>query len=288
MKKFLSLFYLALLSSLLITGCANNDTASSSYMVRSSGLGETALPLEHEEFAFEIFNDKATSIDIISVNRITDRPEDYENYYITSEKVSNRDRYYGINCRFGLWNYTEIKLGLFQGSIFEIGRHLDIIDESGNQLDLYQERYTQFHGLHLGLKHLLTHYTNPHKVSLFIEGKQIITDTHGYASRYDGKNLEFKSALIYGYLKDTSSRNFPSIGVYHSIGNTKRQNSVEGIDAQKQTQAIGSEVNLNLAYGMVYANISTGLEKEIGHKTSNEIKPYWGIKFGVHFKKPDK
>lgn len=284
MKKIKWLFIFIVFNVVIFTGCSNNDPASSSYMVRSAGLGETALPLAHKEFAFEIFNDKITTLDIISVNRVKDGPEEYEDTYITSGKVSVRDRFYGVNFRLGYGNYTEIKLGLFQGSIFEIGRRFNVVDESNNLITLYQERYTPIKGAHLGLKRLLTHQTNPHKISLYLEGKRIITDTPSYAFIYDGRNLEFKSALIYGYLKNISSRNFPSLAIYHSIANTERKNSVSGISKKKHPQAIGGEVNLNLAYGMVYANISTGIEKEISYKSTDKIKPYWGIKFGLHFK----
>lgn len=284
MKKTIILFLLTIFSIVLFTGCTTVNKVSSSYMVRSSGIGETAVPIGNHGFAVELFNDKATSIDVISVNKFQLGTEQFGEYYITSGKESQRDRYYGGNFRFGFGNYTELKLGLFQGSIYESPVDIDLLDESGNILSLYQERYTSFGGGHIGLKRLLTHHTNPHKLSLYVEGKRIRTETDGLAGKYDGINTEFKTALIYGYLRDTSSRNFPSLALFHSLANTQRSNTVDGIKANKHPQAIGAEINLNLALRMVYANLSTGIEKEIGHnKATDEIKPYFGVKFGVHF-----
>lgn len=130
----------------------------------------------------------------------------------------------------------------------------------------------------MGLKRLLTDYSNPHKISLYLETRYISTQTEGLASKYDGNNIELKPALIYGYLKDPASRNLPSFSLYYSLANTKRDNSVAGIKAKKRPQAVGAEANLNLSHNHIYANIAAGVEKEISDKTTNKLKPYLGVK----------
>ena len=94
---------------------------------------------------------------------------------------------------------------------------------------------------------------------------------------------EFKSALILGYLDDPSQRNFPSVSLFYSLANTNRKASIPGISSKKHPQAIGAEANFNLAMGLIYANISTGLEKEIVDKATNDLVYYSDFRIGFHF-----
>lgn len=283
MKTLNVLFLLAIFSVVLFAGCATTRVSSSA-MIRTMGIGESAVPIEKNSFAIELFNDKSTTIDVISATNPFDWQDLESNHAMSGGKVSHHCRHYGFNLRFGLKKHTEIKLGFLKGSITNGNEEINAIDEDGNYLIRKTKFNSDFVGGQFGIKHLLTDYANPGRISLYLDGKHFITYSDGLAWDYDGRTIELKPALIFGYLKDPASRNFPSFSFYYSLANTNRDKTLRGIPANKNSQAIGAEANLNLAYGVMYTNLAFGVEKEIGHKATDEIRRYFGAKIGFHFK----
>lgn len=285
MKKLLKISLLIGFSVLLFTGCSSNTNVvtntRTSTMLRTVGVGENSMPIESGSYAFEFFTDEATSLNMISETFITytgeNAPED--EHYASGVNVKEYCRYYGFNARYGISNYTEGKIGFYTGS-FKSGY-------SGSTDYYYSkdEFYTTIMGVHLGLKRLLTNYNSPHRLSIYGEGKYFTISSEDFADKYDGNVLEVKSALIYGYLPDPVTRNFPSISLYYSLANTKRDETVLGLPLKKQPQAVGLEANFSVDMGPVYYLAFVGMEKEIADKVTNELNTFFGMKVGLHFNK---
>lgn len=278
MKEGKIIFLLTILAIILFTGCSSNTTQRtlrSSSMLRTVGVGENSMPIDGGSFTLELFNDEATSIDMITETHIVhtgeNAPED--ELTITGERVNDYCRYYGLNARYGIDNYTEGKIGVFIGSI-KNGYKSQNDDPN---------LYTSLAGFRFGLKRLLTHYDSPNRLSIFAEGKYFTTSSEDYADKYDGSIIEFKSALIYGYLADPSKRNFPSVSLYYSLANTKRDETIIGVSRKHQPQAIGVESNYSVDMGPVYYMVFVGMEKEIADITNNEMNAFFGMKVGIHF-----
>lgn len=284
MKKLQFLFLLSILAITLISGCAAEKISSSS-MIRTIGVGESAMPIEGGSFATEFFQNEATTIDVISATNPYDWSEPENNLPMSGGKLSKRTDYSGFNFRFGFDNYTELKIGFFSGDVETGSQKFDVIDQDGNYFTRNTKFNTRFDGVQLGLKRLLTDYSNPQRVSLYLDGRYLVTKSEGIAGRYDGNNLEFKSALIFSYLKDPSFRTFPSFSLYYSLANTNRDYTITGIPAKRHPQAVGAEINVNLAYRALYANIAGGLEKEIDDKNSDNVEPYIKTTIGFKIKK---
>jgi hypothetical protein len=286
MKKLKIYYLLTSLSIILFTGCSLNYTEvkSSSSLVRTVGIGENAMPIEKGSFALEFFNEEATTVDVITETYTHTGDifeEDEQNIY--GGVASDALRYYGFNARIGFDNYTEAKIGVFAGSIE--GGHKRVVDydNQGNDFSSYAEYNTNINGFHVGLKRLLTGYDEPHRISLYLEGRYLKTYSDGFSDKYDGTIMEAKLALIYGYLPNPDKRSFPSIAFYSNVANTEREETIEGIPLKKQPQAIGAEVNYSIDMYGVYTIISLGAEKEIVEKATDDINIYFGMKVGLHF-----
>lgn len=281
MKKLNVVFLLSVLSIFLFAGCSQNQMST---MVRTVGVGESAMPINAGSFAIESFMENATTVDNISSIDYHDLVDFASEDLLMKSKIKDNCRYIGLNGRVGFDNYTELKLGFFIGMINysnNIFLHVD-----GNNQVSYEESIIEntFAGFQLGVKRLLTDYENPFRMSLYLEGKQIfIEDSGSSVAKYDGTNTEFKSALIFGYLDDPAIRNFPSLSLYYSLANTSRKETIPGISAKRHPQAIGLETNFNLDLGAIYANVATGLEKEIVDKTKDKIIPYASVSVGFQF-----
>lgn len=286
MKRLLLLSLLVIISLVMFTGCSlfTEDRVSSSTMLRTVGIGESAMPIEAGSFAIEFFNDEATTVDAITETSLYSgnifEPNDY---YVSGGVVSKDCRYYGVNSRFGVANHTEGKIGFFGGSIENGYSSYDYYDENGQTNTNKMDFYTSIAGFQLGLKRLLTDYNNPHRLSLYVDGKYFTTSSENPSDKYDGENIEVKSAIIYGYLPNPALRNFPSLALYYSLSNTKRLETIPGVPLKKQPQAVGIEANYSLDMGPLYSIFSLGIEKEIADKASDDLNPYFGFKLGLHF-----
>ena len=117
-----------------------------------------------------------------------------------------------------------------------------------------------------------------------MDGKYISFTSDKAVDKYDGYNIEVKSALIYGYLRNPDRRTFPSLSLYYSQANTNRNESLVDLPKVKKLQAVGAEFNINLDMGIIYAVLASGVEKEITEKTTDELIPYFGMKIGFHLR----
>ena len=286
MKKLNIYYLLVILSYGLITGCSINSTEvkTSSSLIRTVGIGENAMPIEKGSFTLEFFNERATTVDIITETYSYTEDEfgatEHDTYGAT---VSDDLRYFGFNTRIGFDNYTEAKLGVFAGSIEAGHKRVTDIDSEGYNNSSYTTYSTQINGFHAGIKRLLTNYNEPHRVSLYLDGKYLRMSSDDVAKKYDGSSMEAKFAVIYGYLPDPEKRTFPSIALYSSVASTEREQTIEGIPLKKQPQAIGAEANLTLDIYRVYTIFSLGVEKELVDKSTDDLNAYFGMKFGFHF-----
>ena len=281
MKKLNVLFLLSVLSIVLFTGCSQNQMST---MVRTVGVGESAMPINAGSFAIESFMDNATTVDNINSIDYHDWVDFAGEDLLMESNIKDNCRYIGINGRVGFDNYTEFKLGFFIG-IIDNSNNIFINVDGDNHVS-YEESIVEntFTGFQLGIKRLLTDYDNPFRMSLYLEGKQIFIESGGsFVGKYDGTNTEVKSALIFGYLDDPAIRNFPSLSLYYNLANTSRKETIHGISAKRHPQAIGIEANFNLDLGTIYVNATSGIEKEIVDETDNTIIPYAAIKVGFHF-----
>jgi len=282
MKKLHMILLSCLIILTLITGCTSHKVASSS-MLRTVGVNETALPIGKGTIAFEFINNRAATVDVITELTYQDWPEE-ENLLIHGSKVKDYCRYNGFNARVGIDNSTEIKVGFLTGSIDNGYNYEYQENEFGTALTTITDLNTGFSGYQVGLKRLLTDYKYPHRVTLYLDGKYITFVSDESVKQYDGYNLEFKTALIYGYLKNPEKRTFPSMSLYYSQANTNRNESLAFLPRVKKLQAVGAEFNVNIDMGLIYAILATGLEKEITEKTTDELIPYFGMKIGFHLR----
>lgn len=278
MKKLTVLFLLTILGVVFFTGCSVDKTASST-MVRTLGIGETAMPMEAKSFGIEFVNERITAVDVISQHT---RPG-----FIFSEttvsgtsSLKEHGRVSGFTLRVGLDDYTEIMGGVLDGSITDGYDRQTLVDEDGDSYQSTVDLNTIVRGYRLGFKRLLTNYQSPHIVSLFALGNQL--NHYSVLSRYNAKNFELKTALIYGYLPNAQRRNLPSLALFYTLANTNRKESIPSITKSKRPQAVGAEANVNLDLGPLNLNFAAGLEKEIAYASSNSgIKPYFGLKAGL-------
>lgn len=283
MKKLKLLFSLTVFSLVLFTGCSSDKMVASS-MLRTVGVGENALPIEGGSFALESFYGNATNVDVI--NKIT--YQYWVNYdtddLLLSTQLKNKSKIIGFNGRIGFDDYTEVKIGTFVGATeYSYNIFLTIDGEQDVHHDEASLNST-FSGVQIGVKRLLTDYDNPLRLSLYLEGREIyFTNSHNSMSSYNGSNTEFKSALIVGYLDDPTRRNFPSLSLFYSLANTSRKATIPDVPAKKHPQALGLEANFNMDMGAIYANLSTGIEKELFDKATDDIIVYTDFRVGFHF-----
>lgn len=277
---------LTITAIMLLTGCTFSRVASgSSVMVRTVGVGENSMPIDGKSFAFEFFSDPATSVDAIKKIYhldVEDGVEEIE-HLLSGRILSKNGRNYGFNLRYGIDNYTEVKVGIFGGSVHS------------KKGESYESRYnTSFAGYQLGVKRLLVNYDNPHRVSLYAQGKYFktssttfrdysFTPSEGFVDKYDGRNIEAKFALIYGYLPDPVIKNYPSVSLYYSLANTKRDETILGIPLKKSPNAMGLEANYSFDLKRLYYMLYVGTEKELVDKATGSLNSFFGVKVGIYF-----
>lgn len=271
MKKLNALLLVMIFAVMFLTGCGSNKINKTS-MLRTTGVCESALPIEQGSFAIETFLGTAASVDIYSSVSSKELSALRREQFPSRSKSKGSAKVFGFNGRYGINNSTEVKIG-FLASVPE----LDLIMSNSN------DRSTNFTGFEIGVKRLLTDYSNPVRLSLYLEGKRLNSSTKNeLGDKYDGKSAEFKSAIICGYLEDPTHRTFPSVSLYYSLANASRNESIPNLPYKKQPQAIGIEANFNIDLAHLYANISAGLEKEFADKATNSFIPYAEIKLGLN------
>lgn len=289
MKKFNLLFLFLIFTTLFFTGCSNHTNYFSTpqmefnTLLRTVGVGESAIPIEKGSFAIEPYIGNATLVDVVS--SIDSRAwADFEREEITlSPDIKESSEVLGFNVKYGFNNSTEVKIGFLSGRItHNYDVHLNV--DGSETVHHHKSKWrTDFSGVQLGVKHLLTDYNNPFRLSLYLEAKQIsFSNDSLLMAKYDAKSNEFKSAIICGYLNDLEQHNIVSLALYHSLANTSRKEATPDVPLKKHPQAIGLEANLNLALGSFYTNLATGLEKEIADKAKSGLVPYFELKVGVH------
>src|SRR5690554_3043061 len=168
MKRVNLLLVLTVFTVVLFSGCTV-DRVSSSAMIRTVGIGENAVPIEKGSYAIELFNDKSTTLDVIFATNPFDWQDLESIYNMSGGKVSHHCRHYGFNLRFGFSNHTELKLGFLTGSITSGNDWINAIDEEGNYLIRKTKFNSTFRGRQIGIKQLITDYTNPHRISLYLD-----------------------------------------------------------------------------------------------------------------------
>ena len=283
MKNSRFLILLVIFSSLLFSACSTlsqRTVSETSSMIRTVGIGENSMPIDEGSYTLEFFNDEAIAVDMINETFIIyygeNSPEN--EHYISGKKTNQTLRTYGFNLRYGIDKYTELKLGYLTG---EIKNGYSSPSPNSNTIN---KSYTSLTGIQLGLKRLLTEYNNPHRLSLYADGKYFITSSESVADKYDGSNLEVKSALIYGYLSNPDIRSFPSIALYYSLAKTKRDNTIEGIPLKQEIRAYGLETNYTINMGPLYPIFSLGVEKDVDDsEIFDDLNYYFGVKLGLYF-----
>ena len=129
MKKTSILIIFTIFSMFLVTACSENSvssrtTSETSSMTRTVGIVESAMPTEANSYAIEFFCDEAVSVDRINEETVTytgtsdpdqELPED--EYSLTGRSSDKAFSYFGLNRRYGIDDYTELKIGFFSGSI---------------------------------------------------------------------------------------------------------------------------------------------------------------------------
>ena len=286
MRKLNIYYLLVILSYGLITACSVNSTEvkTSSSMIRTVGIGENAMPIEKGSFTLEFFNERATTVDIITETySYTEDELEITEHDTYGANVSDNLRYFGFNTRIGFDNYTEAKLGVFAGSIEDGHKRVTDYNSDGHDYSSYTTYSTDINGFHVGIKRLLTNYNEPHRVSLYLDGKYLKMYSDDIAKKYDGSSMEAKFAVIYGYLPDPETRTFPSIAIYSSVANTEREQTIDGIPLKKQPQAVGAEANLTLDIFRLYTIFSLGVEKELVDESTDDLNVYFGMKVGLQF-----
>ncbi len=269
---------LVLASSLfLLTACTST---SSSYMFRSLGLGENVLPIEKRDFAAEYFNSPVKATDFIIQESANNNEE--ITYYNNSGKAANNGRAQGINFRFGMGNKSELKIGLITGKIYKGNWQIDLTSNNGEILPLDGNSETSFRGVQVGFKYLVTEYSDKEQLSLFLEASTIQTNSNKLTSAYDGYVREVNTALIFGYV--LSDYLVPNISTFYSYTNTNRANTLASLPSTRNLHSIGGEINLNLNYGLFYANLYTGIQKNFSGSISAQLVEYTGTRVGLHFK----
>lgn len=279
--KNLTIFGLALIC-IFLSGCiSNNRITKTSTMMRTVGIGENAMPIDSGSFSAEFFNSRAESIDM--VNEINNINDDF-NIQVTEKELvgqyaSEPLRYYGFNLRYGIDNSTEIKIGGFTGEIDELkeGTSAYLLDDITS---------TDFNGVNVGLKRLLTEYENPHRVSLYADFQYFRTFSEESVEDFDGNVYEFKPALIYGFLPKPENRTFTSFALYYSNATTKRNATVQGLPQEDNHQAIGGEINLTVKMGYMYPMVIIGGEKMISTNNNDygdDVNLYLAMKLGLNF-----
>lgn len=279
MKKSSVLLFLTIFSSLLFTGFSLNAMPSNS-TIRTLGVGESALPIEARSFAVEFSIDNAVTVDAITPTKLFSKT-------MSGAKVSADFRYQGYNIRYGIDNRTELKVGFLLGKIDESSFYIQAKDEEGEYSEQWISCDASIKGGVVGLKRLLTDFSNPQKVSLYLEGKYLNISNENLDKRYDGESFEFKLALINCYQSDPASRKFPSLSLYYSLANTNRDASFKGFPTKRHPQAIGAEINLNLTKNWFYSNFAFGLEKVIYDKPRVSVLPHFGATIGINFDRKD-
>lgn len=280
-KNILNTVFIILIITVL-TGCeyiaiSKKEQSFSSSMIRTVGLGENAMPIEDNSLAIELFNDQAVSIDEINEKYIIyfGGNDNEDEYYLNGKRTDGSHRYFGLNLKYGIDDFTEIKVGT---SVISM--------KNGYEKNYSTQDKKTFHtyvwGQQLGFKRLLTDYNSWHRVSFYGEGKYSTSFSEDIVAKYDGDILELKASLIYGYLKNPTKRNFPSFALYYSNTYTNRDNTIPGVSLTNQIQAIGLETNYSLDARPVYLIFFAGAEKEISANPVKGVNAYFGVRFGVN------
>lgn len=289
MKKNSVLIIFTIFAMLLITACSSslvssNTTSETSSMIRTVGIGESAMPIEAGSYAIEFFNDKAISVDRINEETViytgTSDPEQElpeDEYSLTGRSSDKTFRYFGLNGRYGIDNYTELKMGFFSGSIKNGYKRYSSL---GGAKKNY---FTNIIGTQFALKQLLSDYNNPQRLSLYFDGKYISTSSRDAVAKYDGNVLEVKSALIYGYLAEPNKRSFPSLSLFYSRAYTNRNETIPGVPLRTQIQAMGLEANVNVDMKPLYYLLVLGVEKKLSENNAASLNSYFAVKLGINF-----
>lgn len=244
----------------------------SSSMIRTIGLGETALPLEKNNHSLEFFNSPAISVDRVKYTEIdyADNENQEDEYILSNDETNSKLRYYGFNYRVGFDNFTELKLGLYRGRVRE-----ENIRVYGTT---YKSTNTDIYGFQIGLKRLLSELNNPHKITFNTDFLYMKTNSNSEVEQYDGYILECKPALIYGYIKNNSNRSFPSLALFYSYTNTHRDNTLENLPLSNEFLAVGGESIFSLHLGHINPSLIVGAEKLLSEHSDNDFNFYFSLK----------
>ncbi|MBI9031253.1 hypothetical protein JEZ13_04535 [bacterium] len=277
MKNILKTLILVIISLLFLTACPYLSTST---MVRTVGLGEEAPPLGHKTIALEATIDELKATDYIA-KYMPDGDEGLT-YYSTG-KYNEKGPSNSCNLRFGIGNYTEFMLGCFAGYFNQDLNNTEAVAMNGEVITLSGSSATNIQGLQLGVKRLLTDYSEPHKISMFFEGQRFSTVSYNKTNDYDGTINQFRTAILFAYVSPKIPYIVPNLSLYYSMANTKRKNTFADIPLTRNIQSLGGELNLNLNYSVFYVNLYGGMEKEFSLNKSNNQITYLGSRAGLRF-----
>lgn len=277
MKSILRTMILAVACLLFLTGCPYIAT---SQMIRTVGLGEEATPLNTRTLALESSINTLKASDYITKFK----PDgDDAIYYFKSGKSNEENVYGSFNIRLGMGNHTEVKLGVLSGGISQRYVNTEAQALNGEVITFSDTSSTKIFGFQYGIKRLLTDYSEPYKISLFLEGQHFNTISRAATNIYDGKVNQFRTAMLLAYVFPENPNVVPNLSFYYSLAHSERASTFADIPLEKNIQSAGSELNLNLNYLVFYFNIYGGMEREFGPHTSNSLITYLGSRAGLRF-----
>jgi len=277
MKNILRTLILAITSLLFLTGCPYLATST---MVRTVGLGEEAPPLGYKAIAIEVTSDNVKATDYIA--KYFPDGEEGITYYSRGESYEIGFSLSG-NLRFGISNYTEIMIGLFNGYVSPEFTNTEAVAMNGEVTTFSDLASTNITGIQLGVKHLLTDYSEPYKISIFLEGQRFYSISDDETNVYDGTINQFRTALLCAYVSPKIPYLVPNLSLYYSVAHTRRNSTFADIPLKRSIPSLGGELNLNLNYSVFYINLYGGIEKEYGLNKSNNLTNYLGSSVGLRF-----
>ena len=286
MKKYFVYFFFTVVGLLMLSGCSNIVDQSSSSVLRTVGLGEEALPIGRANLGMEASFQKVRMLDKIIVTEYStsDNPNQTD-VSVSGSNSSGSDMITDFRIRLGLTELDELSFGLMTGS--EGGTNTYSSTYNGTTTTKEFECVTKYTGFKVGYKRLLSSSEKPLKISMFMSFAGISFDSKGDASKYDAKSFETKAAILFGVNEDLNKRHsYPTLALYHSSAHTTRDETIEGIAKEKNSQNLGAEMLFMFDFGYLYSSLSAGVEKQLSDTVEyDDLQYHMGFKLGLKFAK---
>lgn len=280
MKNILANLLLAVVGVVMVSGCSVVDESTSS-VLRTSGLGEEALPLETKHFAIEVSMQDAKILDKINYREYEYAFTDENDIVVTGANIAEPASIWDFKLRLSLSKLSELSLGIVSGKEGATNTYSSTVN--GETTENTFNNYTHYKGFTVGYKRLMTKWENPTKLSLFVSGTYIDFSSEGVAEEYDADSFETKAALLFGIHPNLEKRtSYPTFSIYHATANTYRIKTIPGIPKDKNVQTIGSELLYTLKFKATYLAVNGGIEKQLNYNyNDNGVSYHLGFKIGL-------